>query len=61
MKFIKINASRLKLPRTRTGGNFESLAWPSSHITRTGWKHTVVLGCRSRNATCLLSFSGSIQ
>ena len=32
-----------------------------AQIVRTGWKHTAVSGCRSRNATCLLSFSGSIQ
>ncbi len=56
MKFIKINLQPAQFLRDRE----TSSPWrkPSSHITRTGWKRKAVLGCRSRNATCLC-FSGS--
>jgi hypothetical protein len=59
MKFRLIRASMLRSRRQWTGGNSDSLALPSVQITYTGWKQTAVCGCRSRKATCLVSFSGS--
>ncbi len=48
-----------RCPGNSNRGNFESLAWPSSHITGRDGSTPSSWVLVERNATCLLSFSGS--